>query len=170
MEKRLDDTDNVAKVNQTKVDSLKSMNRFFFLPTFGAKKKAERAEEKYRREQEEQKIHGKHGKERESQWQSRNERLQSYNDRMDRSSGSMRSQDRYYTTPQGLDRDEHEEEIDDNLNQISGGLSRLKMMGMAMNDELDSQSNQLGRISDRTSSARDNVNRLNQKMTYFTKK
>jgi hypothetical protein len=42
-----------------------------------------------------------------------------------------------YSTPEGLERDEQEEDIDSNLGHISSGLTRLKMMSYAMNDELD---------------------------------
>ncbi|KAI8916044.1 hypothetical protein EDD86DRAFT_197523 [Gorgonomyces haynaldii] len=166
MEKKLDETEIRAKANATKVDSLKSLNRFFMMPTFGAAKKAQNAQEKMEKELQEQRANHKHSKQRESDWEQRQERQRRYQDDMGRHGGRSDM----YTTPQGLERDEYEEEIDSNLNQLSSGLSRLKMMGQAMNDELDSQSSQLHRISDRTDTARDHVGRLNQKMTAFDKK
>ncbi len=69
-----------------------------------------------------------------------------------------------YSTPEGLERDATEEEIDGNLNKISSGLSRLKMMGRSMNEELDAQKDQVGRIQDRTDTSKDRMNNLNRKM------
>ncbi|KAI8927218.1 hypothetical protein BC831DRAFT_453218 [Entophlyctis helioformis] len=77
---------------------------------------------------------------------------------------SGNSYDRMYTTPHGIDRDDVEEEIDSNLNEISSGLSRLKMMGTAMNEELGFQRGQMSRIADRTDSTRDRVEILNRKV------
>jgi synaptosomal-associated protein 29 len=61
---------------------------------------------------------------------------------LQQSNGGSRS---FYSTPEGLERDDLEDEIDGNLGQISSGLSRLKMMGLAMNEEMDSQQDQLKR-------------------------
>ncbi|KAI9226315.1 MAG: hypothetical protein DHS80DRAFT_25350 [Piptocephalis tieghemiana] len=43
-----------------------------------------------------------------------------------------------------------EDEIDRNLDSMSAGISRLRGMGLAMNDELDGQNQRLHRIRDKT--------------------
>ena len=69
-----------------------------------------------------------------------------------------------YSTPEGLERDSTEEEIDGNLTKISSGLSRLKMMGRSMTDELTAQRDQVSRIQDKTDTSKDRMNNLNRKM------
>ncbi|KAH6575974.1 hypothetical protein BASA62_001683 [Batrachochytrium salamandrivorans] len=154
IECRIDVAENQAKVNDAKVDHLKAVNRFFMLPSFG-KGKAKRREAKLKKQEEEGKPTSKHAPGHTT------------------ASGAAQNGSRYdriYTTPQGVDRDDVEEELDSNLNDISSGLSRLKMMGQAMNSELDSQTKQLNRIHDRTDSSRDYMGRLNNKMDHFAPK
>lgn len=134
------------------------------LPAFGVNK-SKRAEEKLRREQEEQVIRGKNAKEREDFWEKRNQRVAKYNFNDDNNSSSKGKQrERHNTTPQGINRDANELEIDSNLDQISSGLSRLKMMSHAMNEELDGQTEQIQRISERTDRIGGHVAHLNNKM------
>ena len=104
---------------------------------------AQKREEEFRRQQSEQKFNSKSHKEREEQWKKRNDRLAGHGGRSDNyvASGNRN----FYSTPEGLDRDATEEEIDNNLGQISSGLGRLKMMGLAMSEELESQDSQLKR-------------------------
>ncbi|KAL2918653.1 SNAP receptor activity protein [Polyrhizophydium stewartii] len=178
IEQRLDRADSLAKVNDAKIDHLKSVNRFFMLPSFG-KAKAKRREEELKKQAEGQ-GQSKAVREREDEWQARTRRQEEFRAQYDASprgppprgdsasgaAGPSRY-DRMYTTPQGLDRDATEEEIDSNLDEISGGLARLKMMGLGMNAELDSQTSQLRRIDERTESSRAHVDRLNRKMEHF---
>ncbi|KAH6572388.1 hypothetical protein BASA60_006649 [Batrachochytrium salamandrivorans] len=159
IECRIDVAENQAKVNDAKVDHLKAVNRFFMLPSFG-KGKAKRREAKLKKQEEEGKPTSKHA------------HLQGPAGHTTASGAAQNGSryDRIYTTPQGVDRDDVEEELDSNLNDISSGLSRLKMMGQAMNSELDSQTKQLNRIHDRTDSSRDYMGRLNNKMDHFAPK
>ncbi|KAH9272348.1 hypothetical protein BASA83_005441 [Batrachochytrium salamandrivorans] len=156
IECRIDVAENQAKVNDAKVDHLKAVNRFFMLPSFG-KGKAKRREAKLKKQEEEGKPTSKHA------------RPAGHTTASGAAQNGSRY-DRIYTTPQGVDRDDVEEELDSNLNDISSGLSRLKMMGQAMNSELDSQTKQLNRIHDRTDSSRDYMGRLNNKMDHFAPK
>jgi uncharacterized phage infection (PIP) family protein YhgE len=107
------------------------------------------------------------GRSREEHWQRRDENLRKNNYNI--SEQTHKSKSSFNSTPSGLRRDEHEQEIDDNLGQISSGLARLKMMGLAMNDELDSQKDQIRRIQDGTDSTRDKVGQLNRKMDGLAK-
>lgn len=50
-----------------------------------------------------------------------------------------------------MKRDDTEAEIDSNLDQVSAGLSRIRMMGQAMNQEIDAQQSQITNIQDKTS-------------------
>ncbi|KAJ3324927.1 hypothetical protein HDV06_005515 [Boothiomyces sp. JEL0866] len=159
MERRLDEANANAKSVDAKVDHLTSLNKWFFLPSFGAKKAAKK-EEELRQQKEAEQFKSKFAKERDQEWNSRSERQARQQEQFGRSNGPRS----YYTTPDGLERDAQEEEIDSNLNQISSGLSRLKMMGMAMNDEMDSQDKQLRRLQQSTDNAQTKVNRLNNKM------
>ncbi|KAJ2998756.1 hypothetical protein HDV02_004103 [Globomyces sp. JEL0801] len=165
MEKRLDEANANAKTVEAKVDHLKSLKGYFFLPSFGAKK-AKDKEEKFKAQKESEQFTSKSAKEREKQWEERNNRVQ----RRTESSQHHQQNNRYYTTPDGLERDENEEEIDSNLGQISSGLSRLKSMGIAMGEEMESQDQQLRRINDRTDATRRHVDRLNNKVDNITDK
>jgi hypothetical protein len=158
MEQRLDEAGAAAKAADAKASHLKSLNKFFFLPTFGAGK-AKKREEEFKKQQESQEFDNKYAKERDAQWSRRNDRVKQQD------FGQEKYQRRdYYTTPDGLERDDTEKEIDSNISQISSGLSRLKTMGMAMNQELDGHSEQLNRLHSRTEYTRGRVDRLNNKV------
>jgi synaptosomal-associated protein 29 len=160
MERRMDEAGAGAKAADAKAKHLKSLNNFFFLPSFGAKKAAKR-EEELKRQKETQQFDNKYARERDAEWSKRSNR--------DVSSFEAPSR-QYRTTPDGLERDEHEEEIDSNVSQISSGLSRLKAMGMAMNEELDVHSRQLDRLQQRTEYTRGRVDRLNSKVDQIVDK
>ena len=76
----------------------------------------------------------------------------------------LKSVTKHDYTPEGLERDDTEVEINSNINEIHSGLSRLKMMGIAMNQEMDLQSDQLKRIDARTNYTRGKVDKLNRKV------
>jgi septal ring factor EnvC (AmiA/AmiB activator) len=75
-----------------------------------------------------------------------------------------------YSTPAGMERDDKEVEIDSNLDQISNGLSRLKMMGMTMNQEIETQNDHIRRIDDKTSTVKDRVDGLNRNLNKISGK
>jgi hypothetical protein len=162
IEKGLDETTNNAKAVDSSVNYLKSLNKYFFLPAFG-EKKAKQKEMEFNKMKEEESYKGKHVKQREKQWAERNDRIA----RQDQY-GSAPQRREYHTTPAGLDRDDDEREIDNNLGEISSGLARLKMMGMAMNDEMDMQSEQMRRINERSDKAHVKVEKLNNKVDYIS--
>ena len=154
----LDLTNNNTKSVEAKVDYLKNLNRFFMIPAFG-RKKAEKEEAQFAQLKQEQNFKGKHVKEREKQWDQRN-------NRMNNSQYKQEQQQLYNTTPDGLERCDVEQEMDSNLSEISSGLSRLKMMGLQMNEEMDFQQGQLKRINARTDKASGKVGKLQEKVDY----
>lgn len=173
IDKRLEDTDQHVKISDAKTDRLKALNRFFMIPAIGSKK-AKKREEKLTKEFDEKKNrHMQEG----LREQERLERARMMNQSAhgshstpqlnSRGSSIHGSQSHLYSTPAGLERDEVEVNIDSNLNQISAGLSRLKMMGQSMNEELGTQHQQMRRIQDRTDSSRDGITRVNRKMDHI---
>jgi hypothetical protein len=164
MEKKLDEAGASAKTQVTKVDYLKSLNKYFFLPSFGGKK-AKEAEELLNQKKETLDYGAKkHIKEREKQWEQRNQRVNRSNFE------NVNHNQKNYTTPDGLEEDDTEIEINSNMNNISSGLSRLKMMGICMSDELDSQNGQMDRISKRSEKTAQNVSKLNRKVNQIVDK
>ena len=155
IEQRLERTDAHAKVSDAKVDHLKSLSRFFMIPAFGSGK-AKRREAKLADQGASEAS--RNANEREQEWRQRQMHQEQ------RLSQTSRSASKNFSTPIGVERDQVEQEIDDNLDQISSGLARLKMMGTAMNGEIASQSSQLNRIRDRTESSKEKVNRLKHRI------
>ncbi|KAJ3090796.1 hypothetical protein HK102_002659 [Quaeritorhiza haematococci] len=174
IEKRLHHADQHAQVSDAKADQLKSLNRFFMLPSWGGGKvkkredKAKReAAERERREEEENRI----ARERQDKWRNYNDSASSSDsrggDRGRSGSGSSRGGGGgygMYSTPYGMERDHKEVEIDENLDQISSGLSRLKMMASTMNDELDHQTRIIGRVGDQVSVTDERLGRTTRKL------
>ena len=155
-EQRIEAADHHVRMSDSKTKEIKVQKRFFMMPTFGAQKKAEKEQKRLELEfQESKKIaDDRHQMNIE---RSNNLRNVGYNNQQ---------RQQFYTTPDGLDRDEFEEEIDGNLNEISSGLDRIRLMGQAMNSELNVQNEQIGRIGDKSSRTHERVNaatgRVNQ--------
>ncbi|KAI9339940.1 hypothetical protein BDR26DRAFT_861854 [Obelidium mucronatum] len=195
IEHRLDAADSHAKISEAKAGELKALNRWFFLPTFGASKKAASAEEKYKAEMAENERRDAERRENVrngggyysgsgggSSRDVRGERgdRDRDRDRGDRDyrngggSGTGRNgggrsgggggggYGNSYSTPDGLDRDELEEEIDSNLDEVSSALQRLKMMGQTMGQEIESQTSHIRGINDKTDMVRDRVDKVNR--------
>ncbi|KAI9208197.1 uncharacterized protein BJ171DRAFT_419901 [Polychytrium aggregatum] len=161
IERRLDETADVAKIADSKATHLQALNRFFLIPTFGLGKKTKQREDQLKSEQEERIT------QEESRRQDRDAARQD-RDRMRREQMERTYQrgdsDRSYSTPSGWDRDEKEEEIDDNLDQMSSGLARLRMMATTMGDELTSQTDKLVRVQDKTDQLNDRVTNTTRKV------
>ena len=161
VEHRLDTAESKMKLSDAKVDHLKSLNKFFFLPSFGGKKVKKR-EDVLRKDVSEHALREAEHKENEAR------RLEQI--RMAGTSRSSSSRNGMYSTPMGLERDQNEEEIDGNLDMISSGLGRLKMMGEAMNSELRQQDDQLRRLHDRVATTDERVQSTTHKINQVLKK
>ena len=142
------------------------------LPSWGAGKKTKKAEENLKREQEESKAKEDARRAAYSENGGSYYNVDSKNDRNNSNNqnnrynnnpnnGSFTGNYKSYSTPDGVDRDELEEEIDNNLDEMSAGLYRLKMMGMAMNQEISGQTDHIRKITDRSDAVRDRIDRAN---------
>lgn len=144
MERKLDETGVNVKSVDAKVDHLKSLSKHFFLPSFG-RKKVDKKEEEFKKQQEAKKFDSKHSR--------KTDRLNEAGPR------------KIYSIPQGL-----EGEIDNNLGQISTGLSRLRMIGLQMGEELQHNDEQMKRIDERAGFTRDEISKINSKVDKIARK
>ncbi|KAJ3204854.1 hypothetical protein HDU67_009253 [Dinochytrium kinnereticum] len=185
IENKLDTAENKSKISEAKASELRSLNRFFMIPAFGAKR-AKRLEEKYKSEEElaaqkeaerRERIqnvidsgNGAYGHHQRFEEDGREKREGRPSKKNQKEQMDHWSHEKSYSTPEGLERDETEEEIDNNLDQISSGLARLRMMGRTMNSELDHQNGHINRIADKTDGVRDRVDRTTEKVTRMVKR
>ncbi|KAJ1566055.1 Protein transport protein S9 plasma membrane t-SNARE [Nowakowskiella sp. JEL0078] len=163
IEGKLDEANQHIAVSEARTDHLKNLSRSFLLPTWGAKKTSRKEAELVRKEEE----RAKRMEDSRAEQDNRRKQFQGEYDRQyneGRSNNSHTRQHGVYTTPNGVERDDTEREIDSNLDLISGGLGRLKMMAQGMNNELENQHKQLDRISDGTSITNDKVNRARKRV------
>ncbi|KAJ3141393.1 hypothetical protein HK101_003412, partial [Irineochytrium annulatum] len=193
IDRRLDSAENHAKISETKAAELKTLNRFFMLPTFGAGKKSKKIEERLKAEEEENAAREDERKARmedamgsggKGYYQSDDQLNRSSNSRDNGGGGSRwgrkgpkedkediwRNNGGSYSTPDGLERDELEEEIDSNLDVISSGLARLRMMGQTMNSELDGQNQHIHKITEKTDIIKERVDRTTDKVNAVVNK
>ncbi|KAI9333134.1 hypothetical protein BDR26DRAFT_777611, partial [Obelidium mucronatum] len=122
-----------AKIADAKASQLRTTNQFFMLPTWGADKKAQALEQQYKSEMEASKDQEE-------------ERRRAANANTTRVYNSSATGKKAYTTPDGLERDDVEEQIDGNLDAISAGLENMKAMGLAMGEELENQKPHIQKI------------------------
>ncbi|KAI9175297.1 Protein transport protein S9 plasma membrane t-SNARE [Blastocladiella emersonii ATCC 22665] len=84
-----------------------------------------------------------------------------YPSRSGGANGGSRSRAHYLDGEEDCDK---EREIDSNLDEISAGLGRLKMMASAMGDSIEASSRQADRISRKTDGVTDRVRRTDAKL------
>ncbi|KAJ3166944.1 Protein transport protein S9 plasma membrane t-SNARE [Geranomyces variabilis] len=158
---RLDSAQQHAKVADAKTDHLKSLNKLFFLPSFGGKK-AKRREERVLAAANAQEAAASSSSS--SAAGTPDEEYASGSPYADRSYGRTAAPVRSYSTPENINRDSTEEEIDDNIDQISSGLTRLKMMSQSMNAALDKQNGQIRTISTRADTTKEHIRSTSRKI------
>jgi hypothetical protein len=153
----------------------KGHNRFFMFATFGSKKskaaeeKAKRGIEEAERKEELRKARMETAMNNASHpYYSSSSNGGSGGSRYGNSSDSVSS--KYYSTPEGLERDELEEEIDVNLDQISARLAGLKMMGNTMNTEIKTQNDHIRRIADKSEGVKGRVDHINSELNRIKRK
>lgn len=156
VEGRLDEAAHQARVSNTKTEHLKSLNRLFFLPSFTGKKakKIDKIIEKDRAEIQ------KRNDARNNLSFSRGEALS----KAINSPTEDQNITQVYTTPENIERDETEVQIDENLSGITKSLGKLKVMGQAMSQELDLQNKQVENISSMTENADSKIRSTNKKV------
>ncbi|KAJ3047305.1 Protein transport protein S9 plasma membrane t-SNARE, partial [Rhizoclosmatium hyalinum] len=170
IEHRLDTADSHAKISEAKTAELKALNRWFFLPTFGASKKAKAQEDRLKEEMAEAERRDAERRENVRNGGGYYSGSSSARDLSMRETGRDRSRNgngrdhrgggggggdgygysKSYSTPEGLDRDEMEDEIDNNLDEMSDMLRKLRMKGQIMGQEIESQTSHIRNINDKT--------------------
>ena len=163
-ERHLDVSKGYSQRADDKTDELKQLNRSIFRPVITFNKDAKRAAQ-------EAKIQARYDEERDARekgmmdirdTQNRLGRAQTYGQPDEEGiggSGRMRTaselnmrkeQRKRYQFEASASDDEMEDELDDNLNEISDMTKRLKALGTAMGEELDNQNARIGRITEKT--------------------
>ena len=141
-----------------KTDELKQLNRSIFRPVITFNKDAKRSAQ-------EAKIQARYDDDREQrekammdirETQDRLGRAQTYGEgasnRFNKTAAEInvrKEQRKRYQFEATASDDELEDELDDNLNEISDVTKRLKALGTAMGQELDTQNDRITRITDK---------------------
>ncbi|KAI5481761.1 plasma membrane SNARE protein [Pseudohyphozyma bogoriensis] len=162
---------NERAVDETK--ELEALNRSIFRPNFTMNKAK-------KRDKEEQRLLARHQQEKDEREQVRRDqyesrmRMENTYKAMDRDAenaagakqrararGSERARYQFEATASD---DEVEDEIDDNLDQISGLAGRLKMLATAAGQEVDAQNSKLSKLGDKVDTLDNNIHRSTQRM------
>ncbi|KZT74653.1 hypothetical protein DAEQUDRAFT_700572 [Daedalea quercina L-15889] len=157
-ERHLDVSKGYSMRADDKTDELKQLNRSIFRPVITFNKDAKRAAQ-------EAKVQARYDDDREQrekamldirQTQDRLGRAQTYGDggssRFNKTATELnarKEQRKRYQFEATNSDDELEDELDDNLNEISDVTKRLKALGTAMGQELDTQNDRITRITDK---------------------
>ncbi|KAM0793688.1 hypothetical protein ACM66B_001115 [Microbotryomycetes sp. NB124-2] len=162
---------NDRAVDETK--ELEALNRSIFRPNFNFNKAA-------KRDKEERRILARHNAEKDAREQTRREQFESrqridaaYHD-MDRQAensllakqrararGSERQRYQFEATASD---DEVEDEIDQNLDEMSNVVGRLKMLATTAGQEVDAQNQKLGKLGNKVDVLDNNVVRSTQRL------
>ncbi|KAJ3548402.1 hypothetical protein NM688_g5304 [Phlebia brevispora] len=161
-ERHLDVSKGLSQRAEDKTDELKQLNRSIFRPVITFNKDAKRAAQ-------ESKVQQRYDEERDEReramldirdTQNRLGRASTYGQRDDVGGGgrmltsaqanARKEQRKRYQFDATASDDEIEDELDDNLNEISDMTKRLKALGTAMGEELDKQNERIGRIAEKT--------------------
>ncbi|KAK2461891.1 hypothetical protein APHAL10511_006354 [Amanita phalloides] len=145
-----------------KTDELKQLNRSIFRPVIAFNKEAKRLaqEEQIRSRYEEERLERERAMVDIRETQNRLGRAATYGrtddeginrgPRTAQQLAAKKEQRMRYQFEGGASDDELEDQIDENLDEISDATKRLKALAMGMGQELDSQINRIGRIDDKT--------------------
>ncbi|GJE86086.1 protein transport protein sec9 [Phanerochaete sordida] len=177
-ERHLDVSKGHSMRAEDKTDELKQLNRSIFRPVITFNKDAKRAAA-------EAKVQQRYDDDREEREKAMMD-IRDTQNRLGRAAGYGRTDDdetvggrRIMTQSQQAIRkeqrkryqfdatasdDEMEDELDDNLNEISDMTKRLKALGSAMGEELDKQNERIGRITEKTDGLDNRLYRNTQKL------
>lgn len=165
VERHLDVAKGLSQRAEDKTDELKQLNRSIFRPVITFNKDAQRAAQEAR-------VQSRYDDERDEReramsdirdTQNRLGRATAYGSRDDDGAGSgsgrmmasaqldaRKEQRKRFQFDATASDDEQEDELDDNLNEISDVTKRLRALGIAMREELDKQSGGIDRIVGKT--------------------
>lgn len=182
IEAKMDNIEDHVKSSEKKTNELKKLNRAFFLPSFAkSKKKLDKSEKKLN-----EKI-----KKREEELNQRNaqysqriqeniENVNNYNGQpMYNDNNSKKSKKNKNKQPEPPvnnriyaygEKDEYEDEISSNLDEMSSGLARLKMMSLEMSKEFDRQNESVQRIQDRSDVLKNRIDYNSRRLDNFNPK
>ncbi|KZT02749.1 uncharacterized protein LAESUDRAFT_685037 [Laetiporus sulphureus 93-53] len=173
-ERHLDVSKGYSMRAEDKTDELKQLNRSIFRPVITFNKDAKRAAQ-------EGKVQARYDEEREEREKAMMD-IRETQDRLGRAAtyGRTGEEDSRFKTAAQLDArkeqrkryqfdstasdDELEDELDDNLGEISNITKSLKALGTAMGQELDQQNDRISRITDKTDSLDNRLFRNTQKV------
>ena len=174
-ERHLDVSKTHSQRAEDHTDELKKLNRSIFRPAITFNKDAKRAAQ-------EAKIQARYDEDREERERTLMDVRESQNN-LGRAGGYGRDEDggrRQLTATEQSKRkeqrsrfqfeatasdDEVENELDDNLDEISGVTKRLKALGMAMGQELDTQNQRIDRIGEKATSLDNRMFRNTEKVS-----
>lgn len=181
-ERHLDVSKGHSMRAEDKTDELKQLNRSIFRPVITFNKDAKRAAA-------EAKIQQRYDEDRDEREKAMMDIRETQN-RLGRAAGYGRTDDdgegiggrhamtgaqqairkeqrkRYQFDATASD-DEMEDELDDNLGEISDMTKRLKALGSAMGEELDKQNERIGRITEKTDGLDNRLYRNTQKVSKY---
>lgn len=176
-ERHLDISKNHALRAEDNTDELKKLNRSIFRPAITFNKDAKRAAK-------EAKINARYDEDREEREQSLADLRDSQSaigkaatygrdgegDRRQLTGAQQETRKaqraRYQFEATGSD-DEVENELDDNLDEIGDAAKRLKVLGLAMGDELEKQNTRIDRISEKATTLDNRMFRNTEKASFF---
>jgi protein transport protein SEC9 len=155
-ERHLDISKNHSLRAEDNTDELKKLNRSIFRPAITFNKDAKRAAK-------EAKIQARFEEDRSERERTLTDIRESKNTVGNASRGMGGNRQELTTTQQAMRKeqrsryqfeatnsdDEAEDELDDNLSEIGDATKRLKALGMAMGQEIDTQNKRIDRISDK---------------------
>jgi len=160
-ERHLDISKNHALRAEDNTDEMKKLNRSIFRPAISFNKDGKRAakEAKIQARYDEDREERERGLQEVRESQNKIERAGAYGQGMGGrqqftvTEMAMRKEQRsrYQFEATNSD-DELEDELDENLNEVADATKRLKALGMAMGQELDTQNQRIDRISDKATS------------------
>ncbi|CAO3594057.1 unnamed protein product [Absidia cylindrospora] len=139
----------------SQADELKQLNRSIFIPVvknpFNKGARQRRDIEKLQANQAEHMEERDNIRQFEQESNARIDQASRRNDRVSANAGYRRGRSQADRNRYQFEADEEddkvEDELDENLDLLGGATARLKNMAMTMNDELDSQNKQLGKLN-----------------------
>ncbi|KAF7310939.1 Protein transport protein [Mycena chlorophos] len=181
-ERHLDVSKGHSQRADDKTDELNQLNRSIFRPVIVFNKDAKRAAQ-------EAKVTARYEEERTSREQAAMETRESYNRigraqtygrdgddgrgelmggsgrfRSDAQNAARKEQRKRYQFEATASDDELEDEIDDNLDEIGDAAKRLKALGLAMGQELDTQIQRIDRLDQKTVNLDNRINRNTERL------
>lgn len=178
IEAKLDNIDDHVKSSEKKTSELKKLNRAFFLPSFAkSKKKLDKSEkklnEKLQKREEELKMKNLQYNQRLQQNMENVNNINEpyYQDDKNKKKGKKNKNQPQPPVNNRLyaygEKDEYEDEIGSNLDEMSKGLARLKLMSLEMSKEFDSQNQSVQRIQDRSELLNSRINHNTRRLDGF---